>query len=56
MREKVQKMKIINKNKQHSGLKMSSVETRTAHSRDRCVSYRKRASRTILHFYFFANR
>ena len=30
------KMKIMSKNKRHSGLKMSSVETRTAHSRDRC--------------------
>jgi hypothetical protein len=36
MREKVIKTKIMNKNKQHSGLIMSSVETRTAHSRDRC--------------------
>jgi hypothetical protein len=36
MREKVIKMKLMNKNKRHSGLKMSSVETRTAHSRDRC--------------------
>ena len=36
MREKVVKMKIMNKNKQHIGLTMSSVETRTAHSRDRC--------------------
>ncbi len=35
MREIVIKMKIMNKNKQYSGLKMSSVETRTAHSRDR---------------------
>jgi hypothetical protein len=32
---KVQKMKIMNKNKQHNDLIMSSVETRTAHSRDR---------------------
>jgi len=36
MREKVIKLKIMNKNKRHIGLKMSSVETRTAHSRDRC--------------------
>jgi hypothetical protein len=35
MREKVIKMKIMNKNKQHIGLKVSSVKTRTAHSRDR---------------------
>ena len=35
MREKVQKMKMMNKNKRHSGLKMSGVEIRTAHSRDR---------------------
>jgi hypothetical protein len=35
MREIVIKMKIMNKNKQHSGLKMSSVETRTAHSQGR---------------------
>ena len=33
--EKVIKLKLINKNKQHIDLKMSSVETRTAHSRDR---------------------
>ena len=32
MRGKVQKMKVMNKNKQHSDLKMSSVETRTTHS------------------------
>ena len=33
---KVQKMKIMNNNnKQYINLKMSSVETRTAHSRDR---------------------
>ena len=38
MREQVIKLKIMNKNKQHSGLKMSSVETRTAHSRDRWAS------------------
>jgi hypothetical protein len=30
------KMKLMNKNIQHNGLKMSSVKTRTAHSRDRC--------------------
>ena len=36
MREKVIKLKIMNKNKRHIGLKMSSVKTRTAHSRDRC--------------------
>jgi len=33
MREQVIKLKLINKNKQHNGLKMYSVETRTAHSR-----------------------
>ena len=32
MREKVIKLKIMSKNKRHSDLKMSSVETRTAHS------------------------
>jgi len=32
MREKVIKMKLMNKNKRHSDLKMSSIETRTAHS------------------------
>jgi hypothetical protein len=37
--EKVQKMKIMSKNKQYSGLKMSSVETRTAHSRARWALY-----------------
>jgi len=31
MREKVQRMKIMNKNKQHSGLKMSSIETLAPH-------------------------
>ena len=31
MRGKVAKMKIMNKNKRHIDLKMSSVETRTAH-------------------------
>ena len=41
MREKVIKMKLMNKNKQHIGLKMSSVKTRTAHSRDRWRSYKK---------------
>jgi len=35
MREKVIKMKMMNKNKRHIGLKISSVEIRTAHSRDR---------------------
>jgi hypothetical protein len=35
MREKVVELKIMNKNKGHSSLKMSSVKTRTAHSRDR---------------------
>ena len=35
MRGKLIKMKIMNKNKQHIGLKMSSIKTRTAHSRDR---------------------
>jgi len=35
MRENTIKLKILNKNKQHIGLKTSSVETRTAHSRDR---------------------
>jgi hypothetical protein len=32
MREKVIKLKIMNKNKRHSGLKMSSIEIRTTHS------------------------
>ena len=41
MREKVVKLKIMNKNKQHIGLKMSSVKTRTAHSRDRWASLGK---------------
>ena len=36
MREKMIRFKIMNKNKQHIGLKMNSVKTRTAHSRDRC--------------------
>jgi hypothetical protein len=31
----------MNKNKRHIGLKMSSVETRTAHSRARCVAGKK---------------
>jgi len=35
-------MKLMNKNKRHIGLKMSSVETRTAHSRDRCSTFEKR--------------
>ena len=35
MRAKVVKIKLMNKNKRHSSLKMSSVKTRTAHSRDR---------------------
>ena len=35
MREKVIKIKTISKNKQYIGLKVSSVEIRTAHSRDR---------------------
>ena len=35
MREKVIKMKLMNKNKQYNGLEMSSIETRTAHSCDR---------------------
>jgi hypothetical protein len=35
MREKVIKGKLMNKNKRHCDLKMSSVKTRTAHSRDR---------------------
>jgi len=39
MREKVVKLKIMDKNKRHIGLKMSSVKTRTANSRDRCVSF-----------------
>ena len=38
MREKVIKIKTINKNRRHSGLKMSSVKTRTAHSRNRCMA------------------
>jgi len=41
MREKVVKMKLMSKNKQHSDLKMSSVETRTAHSRDRSLLAKK---------------
>ena len=41
MREKVIKMKIMNKNKQHSGLKMSSVETRTAHSQTAMYNVRR---------------
>jgi len=36
---KSDKMKLLNKNKRHSGLKISSVETRTAHSRDRCGAF-----------------
>jgi hypothetical protein len=36
MRGKEVKMKLMNKNKQHIGLKISSVKPRTAHSRDRC--------------------
>ena len=35
MRKKVIKIKVMNKNKQYIGLKVSSVETSTAHSRDR---------------------
>jgi hypothetical protein len=35
MRDKVIKMKIMKKNNRHIGLKMSSVETRTAHIRER---------------------
>jgi hypothetical protein len=35
---KVIKPKIMNKNKRHISLKMSSVEIRTAHSRDRYVA------------------
>jgi hypothetical protein len=38
MREKVVKLKLMSKNKQHSGLKMSGVKTRTAHSPARCAS------------------
>jgi hypothetical protein len=37
MREQVIKLKLMNKNKQHNGLKVSNVETRTAHSQDRSV-------------------
>jgi len=36
MRKKVIKLKIMNKNKQYSSLKISSDKTHTAHSRDRC--------------------
>ena len=32
MRDKVIKIKLMNKNKRHIGLKMSSIKTRTAHS------------------------
>jgi hypothetical protein len=39
MRDKVIKLKLMNKNIQHIGLKTSSVETRTAHSRDRCRAF-----------------
>jgi hypothetical protein len=35
------KMKLLNKNKHHSSLKMSSVKTRTAHSRDRYAQAKK---------------
>ncbi len=35
MLDKVIIIKVMNKNKQHSGLIMSSVKTRTSHSRDR---------------------
>ena len=35
MRGKVIKKKLMNKNKQHIGLKMGSIKTRTAHSPDR---------------------
>ena len=35
MREQVIKLKIMNKNKQYSSLKISSDKTRTAHSPDR---------------------
>ena len=30
-------LKIMNKNKQHIGLKISSLDPRTTHSRDRCA-------------------
>ena len=42
MRDKVIKMELMNKNKRHIDLKMSSVKTRTAHSRDRCMPCWKR--------------
>jgi len=42
MRDEVIKIKLMNKNKRHSGLKMSSVETRTAHSRDRYLQGEER--------------
>jgi len=41
MREKVVKLKLMNKNKQHSGLKMSSIKTRTTHNRDRWAAFKK---------------
>jgi hypothetical protein len=41
MQAKVLKMKLMSKNKQHSGLKMISVKTRTTHSRDRWRALKK---------------
>jgi hypothetical protein len=35
MRDEVIKIKLMNKNKQYSCLKMSRIKTRTAHSRGR---------------------
>ena len=41
MLAKVIKIKLMNKNKRHIGLKISSVKTRTAHSRDRCTQAKR---------------
>jgi len=48
MRAKVIKMKIMNKNKRHIGLKMNSVKTRTAHSRDRSTPFKERVQNKIV--------
>ena len=40
------------KNIQHSGLKMSSVKTRTAHSRDRWRSLKRKANALLAHLFF----
>jgi hypothetical protein len=45
MRGKVIKKKLMNKNKQHIGLKISSVKPRTAHSRARCAAGKKEENR-----------